>query len=112
MDFQGEEWATGVIERELGIVPWLMNYMPSISCVFDVIRDIDYGYVSGNSHIFIDAKGLEEGTCVISHWLGVPVSRKEDGDQEFARADMQKAVYYISIAKCDESWFPKFLGKE
>jgi hypothetical protein len=103
----------GSISRGLAIVPWLRNYEPAIEeVIFDLVRGSSEGFVASNPFIFLDCKGLEEGLCVISHYVrvieGEDVKNHIDGgyDQEFARVPIVQARPLIDSAVKEKSWFP------
>ena len=105
--------------RELAILPWLRNYEPVIDeAIFDIVRGTSEGHISSNPFIFLDCKGFEEGSCVISHYVrvleGEDAKNHIDGgyDQEFARVPIVQARALINSAVKENSWFPETLDEK
>ncbi|KAF2792713.1 hypothetical protein K505DRAFT_375880 [Melanomma pulvis-pyrius CBS 109.77] len=100
--------------RELAIVPWLRNYTPVVEdVIFDIVRDPYNGFVSGTPFIFVDALGILDGMCVVSHYVKIMEDGKNhlDGgyDQEFARVRLEDARGILESATKQKSWFPDTL---
>lgn len=102
--------ANGDVGKELQVVPWIRNTALDVEDVlFDIVRDGNDGNVLNTSFILIDEKGLEEGTCVISHFIWAGEGGNED--HEYARVKIEDAKRLVEEASKEKSWFEGTLDK-
>jgi hypothetical protein len=89
-------WPTTVAKRDLGIVPWLRNFTPSM-------HDIS---VFANECIVVDKQLLDNKKCIVTHLIRVPNAPLDADIYEYATVAIDDAYTLMCSHPGPDSWFP------